>query len=60
VVLESTKDQILGVDTPGQHLSPRVLYETACLLISNAIDCLSCSDEWGWAPFFVSYMCHTL
>jgi hypothetical protein len=24
VMLESTKDQILGVDTPGQHVPPRV------------------------------------
>jgi hypothetical protein len=30
VMLESSKDQILGVDTPGQHVPPRVRYETAC------------------------------
>jgi hypothetical protein len=30
VMLESTKDQILGVDTPGQHVPPRVRYGTAC------------------------------
>jgi hypothetical protein len=24
VMLKSTKDRILGVDTPGQHVSPRV------------------------------------
>jgi hypothetical protein len=30
VMLESAKDQILGVDTPGQHMPPRVRYGTAC------------------------------
>jgi hypothetical protein len=30
VMLESAKDRILGVDTPGQHLSPRVRYGMAC------------------------------
>jgi hypothetical protein len=47
VMLESTKDRILGVDPPGQHVTPRVLYGTACLLISYAIGCVSCSVEWG-------------
>jgi hypothetical protein len=30
VMLESAKERILGVDTPGQHVPPRVLYGTAC------------------------------
>jgi hypothetical protein len=30
VMLKSAKDQILGVDTPGQHVPPRVRYGTAC------------------------------
>jgi hypothetical protein len=30
VMLESAKDRILGVDTPGQHVPPRVWYRTAC------------------------------
>jgi hypothetical protein len=30
VMLESAKDRVLGVDTPGQHVSPRVRYGTAC------------------------------
>jgi hypothetical protein len=47
-MLESAKDQILGVDTPGQHVPPRVQYETACLIIRYAIGCVSCSVEWGW------------
>jgi hypothetical protein len=40
VMLESAKDQILGVDTLGQHVPPRVQYGTACLLIRYAIGCL--------------------
>jgi hypothetical protein len=47
-MLKSTKDRILGVDTPGQHVPPRVRYGMAYLLISNTIDCVSCSVEWGW------------
>jgi hypothetical protein len=48
VILESAMDWILGVDTPGQHVPPRVLYGTACLLIRYAKGCVSCSAEWGW------------
>jgi hypothetical protein len=55
VVLESTKDRILGVESPGQHVPPCVQYETACLLISNAISCVSFSVEWGLTSFFVLY-----
>jgi hypothetical protein len=46
VMLESTKDQILGVDTPGQHVPPCVRYGMACLLIRYAIGCVSCSVGW--------------
>jgi hypothetical protein len=55
VVLESAKDRILGVDTPGQHVSPHIRYEMTFLLIRNAIGCVSFSVEWGLASFFVSY-----
>jgi hypothetical protein len=48
VMLDSAKDRILGVDTPGQHVPPCVLYGMACLLIRNTIGCVSCSIEWGW------------
>jgi hypothetical protein len=48
VVLESAKDWILGVATPGQHVRPRVRYITACLLIRYAISCVSCLAKWGW------------
>jgi hypothetical protein len=59
LMLESAKDRILGVYTPGQHVPPRVRYETACLLIRYAIDCV----VLGWvkmAPIFVSRLCYIL
>jgi hypothetical protein len=46
VVLESAKDRVIGVDTPGQQVPPRVWYGTTCLLISDAVESVSCSDEW--------------
>jgi hypothetical protein len=49
VVLEFAKDRILGVDSLGQHMSPRVRYGATCLLIRNTIGCVSCSDEWEMA-----------
>jgi hypothetical protein len=55
MVLESTKDRILGVDTPGQHVPPRVLYGTTYLLIKNTIGSLSCSVEWEMASYSVTY-----
>jgi hypothetical protein len=30
VMLESAKDRIVGVDTPGQHVPPYVRYGMAC------------------------------
>jgi hypothetical protein len=48
VMLESTKDRVIGVDTPGQHVSSCVWYGMACLLIRYAIGYVSCSIEWGW------------
>jgi hypothetical protein len=66
VMLESAKDWILGVDTPGQQVLPRVRYGTACLLIRCAVGCVSCSVEWGWlsslwsifVTFFVNCLNH--
>jgi hypothetical protein len=64
VVLESTKERILGVDTPGQHVSPRVRCGRGCLLIRNAIGCVSYSVEWGWhhtlLSVFVTYFVNCL
>jgi hypothetical protein len=38
VMLESTKDRVLGVDTPGQQV-------LACLLIRGAVGRVPCSDD---------------
>jgi hypothetical protein len=46
VMLEYAKDQVLGVDTPGQQVMPRVRYGTACLLIMDVVGSVPCSDEW--------------
>jgi hypothetical protein len=45
-LLESAKDWFLGVYSPGQHVSPRVQYGTACLLI-RALGYVSCSRATG-------------
>jgi hypothetical protein len=45
VMLESAKDRVIGVDTPGQQVPPRVRYETACLLIRDVVGSVPCSDE---------------
>jgi hypothetical protein len=66
IMLKSTKDRILRVDTLGQHVPPRVRYGTACLLIRYSIGCVACSVEWGWhhtlwsyiATYFVNYLNH--
>jgi hypothetical protein len=47
VMLESANDQILRLDTLGQHVPPHVQYRTACLLIRYVMGCVSCSVEWG-------------
>jgi hypothetical protein len=46
VMLESSKDQVIGVDTPGQQVPPHVRYGTACLLIRDTLGSVPCSDEW--------------
>jgi hypothetical protein len=46
VMLKSTKDRVIGVDTPGQQVPPRVWYGMTCLLIRYAIGYVSCSVEW--------------
>jgi hypothetical protein len=46
VMLESAKNRVIGVDTPGQQVPPRVPYGMACLLIRGAVGCVPCSDEW--------------
>jgi hypothetical protein len=46
VMLESSKDRVLGVDTSGQHVPPRVRYEMACLLIMDVVGSVPYSEEW--------------
>jgi hypothetical protein len=46
VMLESAKDRVIGVDTSGQQVPPRVRYGTACLLIRDVVGRVPCSDEW--------------
>jgi hypothetical protein len=53
VLLESAKDQFLGVDLLGQHVPPCVRYETGCLLIRNVVGYVPCLDEWEVAWSFV-------
>jgi hypothetical protein len=45
VMLESAKDQVIGVDTPGQQVPPHVWYGTAWLLIRDAMGSVPCSDD---------------
>jgi hypothetical protein len=45
VMLEFAKDRVIGVDTPGQQVPPRVRYGMTCLL-RDAVGSVSCSDEW--------------
>jgi hypothetical protein len=46
VMLESGKNRILGVDTPGQHVLSRVRYGMVCLLIKDVLESVSRLDEW--------------
>jgi hypothetical protein len=46
VMLESAKDQVIGVDTPGQQVQPRVRYGTTCLLIRDVVRSVPYSNEW--------------
>jgi hypothetical protein len=46
VMLESAKDRVIGVDTLGQQVLPRVQYVTTCLLIRDDVQSMPCSDEW--------------
>jgi hypothetical protein len=45
VMLESAKDRVIGLDTTGQHVSSRVQYGTACLLIRDVVGSVPYSDE---------------
>jgi hypothetical protein len=45
IMLESAKDRVIGVDTPGQQVPPRVRYGTACLLIRDVVGSVPYSEE---------------
>jgi hypothetical protein len=44
-MLESAKDRILGVDTSGQYVPPRVRYGMAYILIRGVVGSVPYSDE---------------
>jgi hypothetical protein len=46
VMLESAKDRVKGVATPGQQMPPHVRYGTAFLPIRDVVGSVPCSDEW--------------
>jgi hypothetical protein len=46
VILKSAKDLVIGVDTPGQQVSPCLWYGTTYLLIRDAVGSVPCLDEW--------------
>jgi hypothetical protein len=45
VMLESAKDRVIGVDTPGQYVPTCVQYGTTCLVIRDAVGSVPYSDE---------------
>jgi hypothetical protein len=45
IMLKSANDRVIGVDTPGQQVLPRVSYVMACLLIRDAMRSVPYSDE---------------
>jgi hypothetical protein len=47
VMFELAKDEVLGVDTPGQQVPPRVWYGMAWLLIRDVVGYESRSVAWG-------------
>jgi hypothetical protein len=58
VMLESTKDRVIGVDTPGQQVMPRVRYGMACLLIRDAVGSVPFSDEWEFGVRPIVNLCN--
>jgi hypothetical protein len=46
IMLECTKDRVIGVDTTRQQVLPRVQYGMTCLLIRDAVRSVPYSDEW--------------
>jgi hypothetical protein len=46
VMLEYAKDQVIGVDIPGQQVPPCVQYGMACLVIRDDVGSVPYSDKW--------------
>jgi hypothetical protein len=46
VMLKYAKDRVIGVDSTGQQVPPRVQYGMSCLLIRDDVGSVPCSDEW--------------
>jgi hypothetical protein len=46
VMLESAKDRVIGVDTPGQQVTPCIRYGMTCLLIRDVVGSVPCLNEW--------------
>jgi hypothetical protein len=45
-MVESAKDRVIGIDTPGQQVLPRVRYGMTCLLIRDVVGSVPCSNMW--------------
>jgi hypothetical protein len=46
IMLKNAKDRVIGVDTPGEQVLPRVRYGTTCLLNRVVVGSVPFSDEW--------------
>jgi hypothetical protein len=44
-MLKSAMDRVIGVDTPGQQVPPRVRYGTTWSLIMDAVESVPYSNE---------------
>jgi hypothetical protein len=45
-ILKSAKNRVLGVDTPGQQVPPRVWYGTTFLLIRDVVESVPYLNKW--------------
>jgi hypothetical protein len=45
IMLKSAKNRVIGVDTLGQQVPPRVWYGTTCLLIRDVVGSVPYSNE---------------
>jgi hypothetical protein len=45
-MVKSAKDRVIGIDTPGQQVLPRVRYGMTCLLIRDVVGSVPYSNMW--------------